>query len=77
MSRRWGQAFDKQNKSAAAALRANGHKFAQPNQTLLDNIRKVRTAMLQELNAEGPKFGVPDHNATVNFYEQPYKTLAK
>ena len=43
MSRRWGQAFDKQNKSAEAALRANGHKFAQPNQTLLDNIRKVRT----------------------------------
>jgi len=77
LSRRWGQAFDKQNKSAEAALRANGHKFAQPNQTLLDNIRKVRTAMLQELNTEGPKFGVPDHNAMVNFYEQQYKTLAK
>lgn len=77
LSRRWGQEFDKQNKSAEATLRANGHKFAQPNPTLLDNIRKVRTAMLQELNAEGPKFGVSNHNAMVSFYEQQYKLLAK
>ena len=77
LSRRWGQEFDKQNKSAEATLRTNGHQFAQPNQTLLDNIRKVRTAMLQELNAEGPKFGVTDHNGMVAFYEQQYKALAK
>lgn len=77
LSRRWGQEFDKQNKSAEATLRANGHQFAQPNPTLLDNIRKVRTAMLQELNAEGPKFGVADHNGMVAFYEQQYKALAK
>ena len=77
LSRRWGQEFDKQNKSAEATLRTNGHQFAQPNQTLLDNIRKVRTALLQELNAEGPKFGVTDHNGMVAFYEQQYKVLAK
>jgi TRAP-type transport system periplasmic protein len=77
LSRRWGQEFDKQNKSAEATLRAHGHQFAQPNPTLLDNIRKVRTTMLQELNAEGPKFGVTDHNGMVAFYEQQYKALAK
>lgn len=77
LSRRWGQQFDVQNKAAEATLRGNGHKFAQPSQALLDNIRKVRTTMLQELAAEGPKFGVADHNAVVSFYEQQYKLLAK
>lgn len=77
LSRRWGQEFDKQNRSAEAALRASGHRFAQPDPTLLGNIRKVRTAMLQELHAEGPKFGVTDHNGMVAFYEQQYKTLAR
>ena len=77
LSRRWGQEFDKQNKSAETTLRANGHKFAQPSPALLDNIRKVRTAMLSELHKDGASFGVKDHNAMVAFYEQQYKTLAK
>jgi TRAP-type transport system periplasmic protein len=77
LSRRWGQEFDKQNKAAEATLRANGHKFAQPSPALLDNIRKVRTALLAELQKEGPSFGVKDHNAMVAFYEQQYKALAK
>ena len=77
LSRLWGQQFDKQNKAAEATLRANGHKFAQPNQTLLDNVRKVRTAMLKELQAEGPSFGVKDVGAMVGYYEQQYQSLAK
>jgi len=77
LSRRWGQGFDKENKAADAKLRANGHKFATPNPTLVDNIRKVRTAMLADLQKEGPSFGVKDHNAMVAFYEQQYKALAK
>ena len=77
LSRRWGQEFDKQNKSAETTLRANGHKFAQPSPALLDNIRKVRTSMLSELHKDGASFGVKDHNAMVAFYEQQYKTLAK
>ena len=77
LSRHWGQEFDKQNKSAEATLRANGHKFAQPSPALLDNVRKVRTAMLKELQAEGPSFGVKDVGAMVGYYEQQYQTLAK
>jgi len=77
LSRRWGQGFDKENKAAEATLRTNGHKFAQPSPELLANITKVRTAMLSELQADGPKFGVQNHNAMVAFYEQQYKSLAK
>ena len=77
LSRRWGQEFDKQNKTAEATLRANGHKFAQPAPQLLENIRKVRTAMLTELQKDGPGFGVSEHNTMVAFYEQQYKALAK
>jgi TRAP-type transport system periplasmic protein len=77
LSRRWGQEFDKQDKAAQAKLRADGHKFAEPNMTLLDNVRKVRTDMLKELQAEGPSFGVKDAGAMVSFYEQQYKSLAK
>jgi TRAP-type transport system periplasmic protein len=77
LSRRWGQEFDKQDKAAQAKLRADGHKFAEPNKTLLDNVRKVRTDMLKELQAEGPSFGVKDAGAMVSFYEQQYKSLAK
>lgn len=77
LSRRWGQQFDIQNKASEDKLRGNGHKFAQPSPALLENIRKVRTTMLQELATEGPKFGVADHNAVVGFYEQQYKLLAK
>jgi len=77
LSRRWGQEFDKQNKSAEATLRTNGHKFAQPNPTLLDNVRKVRSAMLSELQTQGPSFGVKDVGAMVGYYEQQYKSLAK
>ena len=62
---------------AETKLRANGHKFAQPSQALLDNIRKVRTAMLAELHKDGAAFGVKDHNAMVGYYEQQYKALAK
>ena len=77
LSRRWGQEFDKQNKAAETTLRANGHKFAEPSPALLDNIRKVRTAMLGELQKDGAAFGVKDYNAMVTFYEQQYKALAK
>lgn len=77
LSRRWGQGFDKQNKDAEAKMRAEGHQFAQPNATLVDNIRKVRTAMLKDLQAEGPSFGVKDVGAMVGFYEQQYQSLAK
>lgn len=77
LSRHWGQQFNKQNKAAEAKLRTDGHKFAQPNPALLDNIRKVRGAMLKELQAEGPSFGVKDVGAMVGFYEQQYKSLAK
>ena len=76
-ARRWGHVFDQQNKTAEAKLRANGHKFAQPSQALLDNIRKVRTDMLKELQAEGPSFGVKDVGAMVTYYEQQYQSLAK
>jgi TRAP-type C4-dicarboxylate transport system substrate-binding protein len=77
LSRRWGQQFDIQNKASEEKLRGNGHQFAQPSPALLDNIRKVRSTLLQELAADGPKFGVADHNAVVGFYEQQYKLLAK
>jgi hypothetical protein len=40
-------------------------------------VSKVRTAMLKELQAEGPSFGVKDEGAMVGFYEQQYKSLAK
>jgi TRAP-type transport system periplasmic protein len=77
LSRRWGQTFDQQNKAAEAKLRADGHAFAQPSQALLTNIRNVRSAMLKELQAEGPSFGVKDVGAMVAFYEQQYQSLAK
>ena len=77
LSRRWGQQFDKQNKAAEAKMRADGHQFAQPNPVLLDNIRKVRAAMLKDLQTEGPSFGVKDVGAMVGFYEQQYQSLAK
>ena len=77
MARRWGEQFDKQNKAADAKLRAEGHVFSEPKKDLLNMVRKLRSDMLQELNAEGPKFGVSDHNAMVAFYEQTYKSLEK
>lgn len=77
LSRHWGQAFDKQSQAAEAKLRADGHQFAQPSAALLDNIRKVRAAMLKDLQAEGPSFGVKDVAAMVSFYEQQYQALAK
>ena len=76
LSRRWGLEFDKQMKSADAKMRAEGHVFGAPNKDLLNMIRKVRTDMLDDLHAEGPKFGVADHNAMVAFYEQQYKAEA-
>ena len=77
LSRRWGEQFDKQNKAADAKLRAEGHVFTEPKSDLLNMVRKVRSDMLQELHAEGPKFGVKEHNAMVAFYEQQYKAVAK
>jgi TRAP-type C4-dicarboxylate transport system substrate-binding protein len=77
LSRRWGQEFDKQNKSADAKLRAAGHVFAKPDDALVGNVRKIRAAMLQELQAEGPSFGVKDVAAMTAYYEQQYKALAK
>lgn len=77
LSRRWGKAFDDQNKAAEAKMRAEGHVFGKPNAVLLDKIRGVRGAMLKDLQAEGPSFGVKDYGAMVSFYEQQYKSLAK
>jgi TRAP-type transport system periplasmic protein len=77
LARHWGQEFDKQSKSAEAKMRADGHKFGQPDAALLDKIRGVRTSMLKELQAEGPSFGVKDVGAMVSFYEGQYKSLAK
>lgn len=77
LARRWGQEFDKQNKAAEAKLKGGGHRFAQPSPALLDNIRKVRTAMLNELQAEGPQFGVRNVQEMVAFYEQQYQSLAQ
>lgn len=77
LSRQWGQEFDNQDKAAEAKMRAEGHQFAQPNPALLDNIRKVRTTMLKELQTEGPSFGVKDVGAMVDFYEKQYQSLVK
>lgn len=77
LSRRWGKAFDDQNKAAETKMRADGHVFGRPNQALLDKIRASRSSMLKDLQAEGPSFGVKDYSAMVGFYEQQYKLLAK
>lgn len=77
LSRRWGQAFDKQAKSAEAKMRAEGHVFTQPSAALLTDIRQVRTTMLKELQTEGASFGVKDVGAMVSYYEQQYKLVAK
>ncbi|MCB1889134.1 MAG: TRAP transporter substrate-binding protein [Rhodocyclaceae bacterium] len=75
LSRRWGQAFDQQSKAAEAKMRSEGHVFGQPDGPLLDKIRGVRGAMLKELQAEGPSFGVADVDSMVGFYEQQYASL--
>jgi TRAP-type transport system periplasmic protein len=77
LARRWGQQFDKQSRDAVAKMRAEGHVFGEPTKDLLNVVRKVRGDMLQELNAEGGKFGLADHNAMVAFYEQQYRSLKK
>jgi TRAP-type transport system periplasmic protein len=77
LSRRWGQAFDDQNRAAEARMRADGHSFGKPNAALQAKIRGVRSAMLKDLQAEGPWFGVADYGAMVGFYEQQYQSLAK
>jgi TRAP-type C4-dicarboxylate transport system substrate-binding protein len=75
LARNWGKAFDRQMVAAEAKMRAEGHVFGQPNAALLDKIRAVRAGMLQDLQAEGPAFGVKDVGAMVSFYEQQYKSL--
>jgi TRAP-type transport system periplasmic protein len=77
LSRRWGKVFDEQNKAAEAKMRADGHVFGKPNAALQAKIRSVRDAMLKDLQAEGPSFGVKDYGAMVSFYEQQYKSLVK
>lgn len=77
LSRKWGQEFDKQNKPAEAKMRKEGHTFGTPGKDVMNTIRKVRADMLKELNAEGPKFGVSNPNAVLDFYEEQYKLLAK
>ena len=77
LSRRWGQQFDKQNQSADAKLRAAGHVFSKPNDALVANVRSIRAAILKELQADGPSFGVKDVAAVTAYYEQQYKSLAK
>jgi TRAP-type transport system periplasmic protein len=77
LARRWGQEFDKQDVSAEAKMRAAGNTFAEPSKALLDNITKVRTEMLKELQSEGPSFGVKDVGAMVTFYEKQYQSVLK
>ena len=77
LARRWGQEFDKQDVSAEAKMRAAGNNFAEPSKALLDNITKVRTEMLKELQSEGPSFGVKDVGAMVTFYEKQYQSVLK
>jgi TRAP-type C4-dicarboxylate transport system substrate-binding protein len=77
LSRRWGKAFDEQNKAAEAKMRGEGHTFGKPNAALQEKIRGVRNAMLKDLQSEGPSFGVKDYGAMVKYYEQQYKALAK
>ncbi len=77
LSRRWGKAFDEQKQAAEAKMKADGHRFGNPDAALLEKIRAVRTAMLADLQAEGPSFGVPDYGAMVAFYEQQYQSLLK
>jgi TRAP-type C4-dicarboxylate transport system substrate-binding protein len=77
LSRKWGQEFDKQAQSAETKMRKDGHVFGTPGKDVMNIIRKVRADMLQELNNEGPKFGVSNHNAMIDFYEQQYKLLTK
>lgn len=77
LSRRWGKAFDDQNKAAEAKMRADGHVFGKPSAALLDKIRASRNGMLADLQKEGPSFGVKDYGAMVGFYEQQYKSLVK
>ncbi len=76
LSRRWGKTFDEQNRAAEAKMRAEGHTFGKPNAALLNKIRAVRSAMLKDLQTEGPSFGVRDYGAMTTFYEQQYKSLA-
>lgn len=77
LSRRWGKAFDEQNKAAEAKMRGEGHTFGKPNAALQEKIRGVRNAVLKDLQSEGPSFGVKDYGAMVKYYEQQYKALAK
>lgn len=75
LSRRWGQEFDKQSQAAESKMRGEGHAFHAPNEELMSAVRKVRGDMLQELDTEGPGFGVQDHKAMVEFYERQYEAL--
>jgi hypothetical protein len=58
-------------------MRAEGHVFTQPSPALLADIRKVRTTMLKELQAEGTSFGVKDVGAMVSYYEAQYTSQAR
>jgi TRAP-type transport system periplasmic protein len=75
LSRRWGQQFDNRSRDAVKKMRTDGHVFGDAGRDLMTVVRKVRGDMLEELNAEGSKFGVADHNAMVRFYEQQYQSL--
>lgn len=77
LSRRWGKAFDEHNKTAEAKMRGEGHIFGKPSAALQEKIRGARSAMLKDLQTEGPSFGVKDYGTMVAFYEQQYKSLAK
>jgi TRAP-type C4-dicarboxylate transport system substrate-binding protein len=77
LSRHWGQEFNKQNKSAEAKMRVEGHIFIQPGPALLEKVKAIRATMLKEWYARSSSFGVSDGPAVVTFYEEQYKALAK
>ncbi len=77
LSRLWGQQFDKQSGDAVKKMQADGHTFVKPSDDLMSLVKKIRGDMLAELDKDGSKFGVPDHKALVQFYEQQYRSLKK
>lgn len=77
LSRKWGQQFDIQSKSAEEKLRAAGHTFTMPSKELLQRIGQIRQTMLNEWIAEAPSFGLKDAKGMLGFYEASYKELRK
>ncbi|QSR34601.1 ABC transporter substrate-binding protein [Marinobacterium iners] len=74
-ARLWGSEFQKQLDQAKGVLLKEGHSFSTPSAELLDRIRTIRNAMLEEWAAEGPSFGVDNALDMARFYQQRYQVL--